>query len=57
MAILAGVNTSAVYRLKFTREQLPDNIKQVFLPPFLLHSLPISLSSAFLFKTRGENER
>jgi len=28
MAILAGINTSAIYRLKFTREQIPNATKQ-----------------------------
>lgn len=29
MAVLAGLNTSAVYRLKFTRDQISDQAKQV----------------------------
>jgi len=29
MAILAGINTSAIYRLKWTREQLPQETQQV----------------------------
>ena len=29
MAILAGLNTSAIFRLKFTRDQIPDATKQI----------------------------
>ena len=29
MAILAGINTSAVYRLKFTRDKIPEASKQI----------------------------
>ena len=29
MAVLAGLNTSAVYRLKFTRDQIPEQTKLV----------------------------
>ena len=29
MAVLAGINMSAIYRLKFTREQIPDQTKRV----------------------------
>mmetsp|Transcript_6017 Transcript_6017/g.9086 ORF Transcript_6017/g.9086 Transcript_6017/m.9086 type:complete len:537 (-) Transcript_6017:66-1676(-) len=29
MAILAGINTSAIYRLKFTRDQIPNATKQL----------------------------
>ena len=42
MAVLACINTSAVYRLKFTRDQLPNYAKQVYFQ--LVHSIfPLNL--------------
>lgn len=46
MAVLAGLNEGPVYRLKYTLDEVPDKIKEVFIQSFpfpLLFPRPLPL--------------